>query len=161
MVTASSLANGLNDAAAMKRGIQGGTGPYLTRQCHRRFQSVCLCVGLLAVVTVAAQMVAVDPAFPAGGGPDNIVRALAVQADGRLLVGGSFSNLDGMTQPHLARLNPDGSLDNTFSIQIDNFPGQIVPLSDGRIFITGSFTNVNATARPGVAIVKADGALDP
>ena len=43
-----------------------------------------------------------------------VVRALALQADGRILVGGNFETMDGLPYVALARLNCDGSLDGSF-----------------------------------------------
>ena len=43
------------------------------------------------------------------------VYALALQADGRLLVGGDFTMANGLARQRIARLNTDGSLDQTFS----------------------------------------------
>jgi hypothetical protein len=39
---------------------------------------------------------------------------LAIQQDGRIVIGGFFTRVNGVEVPHLARLNPDGSLDPTF-----------------------------------------------
>jgi RNA polymerase sigma factor (sigma-70 family) len=41
---------------------------------------------------------------------------IAIQADGRIVICGFFSTVNGVEVPHLARLNPDGSLDQTFKI---------------------------------------------
>ena len=42
------------------------------------------------------------------------VYALAIQPDGKILIGGSFTTVAGQTRKRVARLNPDGSLDPTF-----------------------------------------------
>jgi uncharacterized delta-60 repeat protein len=39
---------------------------------------------------------------------------LAIQNDGRIVICGFFDRVNGEEAPHLARLNPDGSLDRTF-----------------------------------------------
>lgn len=39
---------------------------------------------------------------------------LAVQDDGRIVICGFFPTVNGVEVPHIARLNPDGSLDQTF-----------------------------------------------
>ena len=109
---------------------------------------------------LTAQFVGVDPAYPAGDGPDSIVRAVALQPDGRVLIGGLFTNVNGLTRPYLARLNVDGALDESFSPQLNLDPRGIFPQSDGRIFISGSFTNVNGASRFNLAILNSDGSLD-
>ena len=43
-----------------------------------------------------------------------VVRTLALQPDGRILVGGDFTSLEGSPRNHLGRLNPDGRLDTFF-----------------------------------------------
>ena len=60
---------------------------------------------LVLTMSVSAQWVTVDSTFPAGSGPDAWVRTLAVQADGRVLIGGVFTNVNGIALSHLARLN--------------------------------------------------------
>ncbi|MBL9128792.1 MAG: hypothetical protein JNL97_14155, partial [Verrucomicrobiales bacterium] len=47
----------------------------------------------------------VDEQFQPGLGADAAVRALAVQADGKVLVGGDFGVFDGVVSPRLARLH--------------------------------------------------------
>jgi len=56
-----------------------------------------------------------DATFKTGAGPDDYVFALAVQADGMILLGGYFYQINGITQPHLARLGPDGQVDPSFN----------------------------------------------
>ena len=47
-------------------------------------------------------------------GASNPVYTLAVQADGKIVVGGAFITLGGETRYYIARLNPDGTLDTAF-----------------------------------------------
>lgn len=44
------------------------------------------------------------------------VMDMVIQDDGRTVICGFFSTVNGVEVPHLARLNPDGSLDKTFKI---------------------------------------------
>ena len=39
---------------------------------------------------------------------------MALQKDGKILIGGFFNTVNGIEAPCLARLNPDGSLDRSF-----------------------------------------------
>jgi hypothetical protein len=39
---------------------------------------------------------------------------LTIQDDGRIVICGFFSKVNGLEVPHIARLNPDGSLDGAF-----------------------------------------------
>ena len=102
-----------------------------------------------------------DPNFPAGTGPDFIVRTAVLQDDGKLLIGGLFTNVDGLSRPGFARVDTNGAVDVSFAPQVSGEPTHIEVLSDRRILISGSFTNVSGFSRPGLAILEADGTLDP
>ena len=39
---------------------------------------------------------------------------MCVQPDGRIIIGGEFTHVDGVALNHIARLNADGTLDATF-----------------------------------------------
>jgi len=105
----------------------------------------------------------VDQSFGLGVGIDNSALALALQSDGRILVGGQFSQVDLTQRFNLARLNTDGSVDFTFD------PGNgpngdvnaIVVQPNGAIIIGGTFISYAGFARGGIARVLANGALDP
>jgi uncharacterized delta-60 repeat protein len=49
-----------------------------------------------------------------GTGFNGRVNALAVQDDGKIVVGGDFTQYDATTRNYIARLNSDGTLDDTF-----------------------------------------------
>ncbi|MFA6542835.1 MAG: immunoglobulin domain-containing protein, partial [Limisphaerales bacterium] len=105
-----------------------------------------------------------DTTFTAnmGNGPDNGVDALAVQGDGKLLIGGRFLNFDGTGRVRLARLNADGSLDTGFVPGLG--PNQpVVSINvqlDGKILVCGNFTSFNGVARSGIVRLLADGSVD-
>jgi uncharacterized delta-60 repeat protein len=106
----------------------------------------------------------VDSSFNPGKGASAEVYAMAVQPDGRILVGGFFSSVDGVSRTGLARLNEDGSLDMGFAVHLES-PGVpivdgLLALSDGRMFIGGQFSFVNSLPRSGLARLHADGSLD-
>ena len=50
---------------------------------------------------------------PGFGGDDPAVNAVIVQSDGKILAGGSFTSFNGVPHTRLARLQPDGQLDET------------------------------------------------
>src|SRR3989440_6052544 len=105
----------------------------------------------------------VDQGFGLGNGINNAALALALQSDGRILVGGQFSQIDLTQRFFLARLNTNGSVDLSFD------PGNgpngdvnaIVIQPDDRIVIGGTFIGYNGFARGGIARVLGNGALDP
>jgi len=93
---------------------------------------------------------------------NNTVMAFLRQADGKILVAGSFTTLQGKPQARLARLFPDGNLDESFHPVITG--GDVRALAedaDGNLFIGGSFTSVNGVSRLRLARLFADGGLDP
>jgi uncharacterized delta-60 repeat protein len=105
----------------------------------------------------------VDQTFGLGMGINNAALALALQSDGRIIVGGQFSQVDLTQRFNLARLNSDGSVDLSFD-PVNGPNGDvnaIVIQPDGRIVIGGTFIGYNGSARGGVARVLGDGALDP
>jgi uncharacterized delta-60 repeat protein len=93
-------------------------------------------------------------------GHEATIRSLAIQPNGQTLVGGYFIGLNGRPRLNVGRLNPDGSLDESFAAQLDGWVSQVVCQPDGRIVLAGQFTSVNGTARPYVARLNADSTLD-
>jgi uncharacterized delta-60 repeat protein len=87
---------------------------------------------------------------------------MAVQSDGKILIGGSFTTVGGVTRNRIARLNSDGSLDTGFNPNVNSNVEALAVQSDGKILIGGWFTAVGspATTRNYVARLNADGSLD-
>jgi uncharacterized delta-60 repeat protein len=79
-----------------------------------------------------------------------VVYSAAVQADGRILVGGMFE-MAGSAQNYMVRLNVDGSVDNSFNPNVDYTVRGIAMQADGEILIGGNFGNVGGTQRDGMA----------
>lgn len=104
-----------------------------------------------------------DPSFNAGAGayPSHPV-AVALQSDGRVLVGGSFNSFDGQPRGAIARLLSDGSVDPTFTTPDGgaNSVYALALLPSGKVLIAGAFTNYGATTRNRIAQLNADGSLD-
>lgn len=91
---------------------------------------------------------------------DSRVRAVAIQADGKILVGGWFNFFGGQRRDRLARLHTDGALDTSFSPWVNGNVHAITVQPDGKILIGGEFTTVNGQARSRIARLQPDGALD-
>lgn len=105
----------------------------------------------------------VDTTFDAGAGPDGgVVFAIALQPDGKILIGGDFHAVDGVERPGLARLHPNGSVDTSFDVGtgMDLAVRAILIQPDGKIVIGGSFTTVNGVLRNSLARLERNGALD-
>ena len=91
------------------------------------------------------------------------INSLAVQADAKVLIGGSFSTVNGVARHNIARLNPDGSLDDSFLRGLSGVNcgvNSIAVQSDGKVLISGGFWEVNGVVRHGFARLNADGSLD-
>ncbi|PYI82478.1 MAG: hypothetical protein DME26_17505 [Verrucomicrobia bacterium] len=83
-----------------------------------------------------------------------------MQADGKIIIGGTFTFLGGMPRNYLARLNPDGTLDFGFNPNLNNWVFSTALQADGKIIIAGDFTTVGGKARSHLARLNADGTLD-
>lgn len=96
------------------------------------------------------------------GGTTGQVLTMAVQNDGLILVAGNFSTIGGVAQPFLARIYPDGTVDETFAPVFNNNVDLVRVISGGRILCAGGFTLVNGQSdRQGICILASDGTLDP
>lgn len=83
-----------------------------------------------------------------GTGFNSDVESIAVQADGKILVVGDFTNFNGSSQNRIIRLNSDGTKDTGFTVGtgLNQVATHVLALPDGRIMVTGSFTAYNGTA---------------
>jgi uncharacterized delta-60 repeat protein len=88
-----------------------------------------------------------DLTFNAGGaGASNFVWSVALQPDGKILIGGGFGNYNGAGPSRITRLNADGTRDTTFNVGgtgADNIVMAVVVQPDGKIIIGGQFTSYN------------------
>lgn len=88
---------------------------------------------------------------------------IAIQNDGKILIGGNFNSYNGNTSPKLIRLNASGAYDSSF-ITGTGFNGSVSDLeilSDGRILVVGNFTSYNGTNSVNrVALLNANGVID-
>ena len=93
-----------------------------------------------------------------GGGVDSV----ECLRDSRAVIGGGFTNYNGVTRLGVMRLEADGSLDTSF----DTNPGPdanvlaIEALPSGKVAIGGLFGNVAGQPRSRLAQLNADGSLD-
>lgn len=105
-----------------------------------------------------------DTSFSAiGTGLNDQTRAVAVQPDGKVIAGGSFTSYNGTNAPFIARLNADGSLDASFTTMGLGLNGSVNALSiqtDGKVVAGGVFTSYNGSPSPYVARLNSDGSLD-
>ena len=105
----------------------------------------------------------VDTSFDPGAGADQAVSCLAIQADGKVWIGGRFTNVNGSPCNHIAKLNPDGSRDTTFNpgtgaegpaYQLGVYTLALQP--NGDLLIGGNFSSYNGVPRNGLARLHGD-----
>ena len=94
------------------------------------------------------------------GGANDYVWELAKQADGRILVGGDFTEMDGVLRNHIARLNADGTLDTAFNPDANGLVRVLAVQTDGKIVVGGDFTVMGGQTRNRIARLNLDGSLD-
>jgi len=104
----------------------------------------------------------IDNTFSAGTGFNNTVWVIKVQTDGKIMVGGNFTQYNGNPHSNLIRLNSDGSVDNSFNTGL-GLNGQvfdIILLSDGKKIVLGDFTTVNGNSHSRIVKLNNDGSID-
>jgi uncharacterized delta-60 repeat protein len=96
----------------------------------------------------------------------NLVDSMALQPDGKILIGGSFGTVGGQTYKNFARLNADGTVDTTFTNPNVSGSGAVINSmalqTDGKILIGGTFTSVGTPTATysGVARLNTNGTVD-
>jgi uncharacterized delta-60 repeat protein len=81
------------------------------------------------------------------GRSSSSVNCTAIQADGKIIVGGYFSTVGGIGRNGIARLNTDGTVDASFNPDLSDGVNSVTVQADGRIIISGVFTRVGGVAR--------------
>ncbi len=130
--------------------------------------SLGIAVSEVATVSVTPTLTSAgmpDVDFATGDGPNAPVNAIAAQADGKVVISGSFDHVDGIYRKRLARLNSDGSLDSTFDPGTSAgglipVPISAVALQGTNILIGGSFNSFAGVPRGGIARLFPDGSVD-
>jgi uncharacterized delta-60 repeat protein len=94
----------------------------------------------------------------------NSIEALAVQEDGKIIIGGRFTAFNGTSANRIARLNSDGTFDSSFMTNIGSaFNSNVSSLSiqeDDKIIVGGSFNSFNGTSVNRLIRLNSNGTLD-
>ena len=103
-----------------------------------------------------------DTSFDTGTGFNGIVLTIAIQPDGKILVGGVFNNYKGVTESKIIRLNADGSKDTSFNTGtgFNNNVSTIAIQTDGKILVGGYFTSYNGVNENKIIRLNNDGTKD-
>ena len=83
------------------------------------------------------------------------VYAIAVQADGKILVGGAFTSIGGQTRNHIARLDATTGLADSFDPNANSDVYSIAVQADGKILVGGAFTSIGGQTRNRIARLDA------
>jgi uncharacterized delta-60 repeat protein len=105
----------------------------------------------------------IDPTFSVGAGPGGLqlttIGSMAVQTDGKIVVGGTFLNFNGVPRSCLARINADGSLDSSFAPMTQNvYDVRLMP--DGKIIVSGNVQTIGNVPQRYVSRLNPDGTVD-
>ncbi len=103
---------------------------------------------------------ALDNSFSTGVGFNNIVNTCIRLPDGKYLVGGFFTQYNGVSCGRIARLLPTGVLDNSFNIGTGFQEGEVrglYALPNGQVWVGGVFQAYNGQPSPGYILLNANG----
>ena len=95
-----------------------------------------------------------DTSFAQSLAVNDQITSLAIEANGKAIVGGNFSQIGGATRMGLARLNADGSPDASFNPSVNISAGGVSDVylqTDGKLLIGGQFTKANGQSHVRIA----------
>jgi len=97
-------------------------------------------------------------------GPNNSVLSIAAQSDGKLIIGGTFTNYLGNFRGKMARINTNGTLDTTFAgiggSQFDNTVNTVITLPQTQSLVGGAFSAHSGVFSPFIARLGSTGYID-
>ena len=101
--------------------------------------------------------------IPYGRGANNVIFSSCVQQDGKILLGGVFTEFNSEIQHGIARINPDCTIDNSFYTGTAADNGAVLTIKqqpDGKILLGGTFTSFNGVPKTGIVRLNTDGTID-
>jgi len=129
------------------------------------FKAACCCLAVILWMPLPAWADGdLDAFFDPGAGASSYVNAM--QPDGKIIVGGNFSEYNDFSRNKIARINADGSLDTSFNPGTGTGAGifssvnAVAVQPDGKVLIAGSFSTINDIKRNKIARLNSDGFLD-
>jgi uncharacterized delta-60 repeat protein len=90
-----------------------------------------------------------DTNFNPGANSD--IHAMAIQSDGKILVGGFFTSIGGQFRNRIARLDPTNGLPDSFNPGANDIVRSIVIQTNGMILVGGDFSTIAGTNRSRIA----------
>jgi len=107
----------------------------------------------------------IDTSFVIGDGFNTAatINAIALQSDGKILCGGTFTGYSGTSIARILRLNSDGSRDTTFQsgTGATGTINSILVQSDNKILVGGAITQYSGVSLSGITRLNIDGSIDP
>jgi uncharacterized delta-60 repeat protein len=100
--------------------------------------------------------------------PSGRVSVIIIQKDRKILIGGKFTHVHGVSRNGVARLNEDGTLDTNFDIGFgatnsNLHPYEVTSLAlqpDGKVLVFGEFELFAGQNRPRLVRLNTDGSLE-
>ena len=90
------------------------------------------------------------------------IHSVALQTNGKAIIAGDFSQLNGLPRKSIARINADGTPDMTFDpgTGFSSPPSRVIVQADGKILAIGGFSTFNGVTKSYLARLNSDGSLD-
>lgn len=104
----------------------------------------------------------IDISFNTGLGFNSQIYGIALQADGKIIVGGNFTKCNGVSVNRIARLFSDGTLDASFNtgLGVDEIVETVIVQSNGKIVLGGRFLTFNGIIHNRIVRLNMDGSVD-
>lgn len=104
----------------------------------------------------------IDNSFLTGSGFNGKVLSIAVQTDGKFIIGGDFTSYNGTSVSKIVRLNNNGSIDSSFLIGtgLNNSVKTIAIQADDKVLIGGAFTLFNGISKNRIVRLNSNGSID-
>jgi uncharacterized delta-60 repeat protein len=100
-----------------------------------------------------------DKTFNTGHVVNGELTKILVQSDGKIIIAGDFTTYRGTSVNRIARLNPDGSIDNSFNIGT-GANAKVYDMefgSSGDIIVVGNFTEFNGSTTNRIVVLESTG----
>lgn len=94
---------------------------------------------------------------------NGVINCVKVDASGKLYIGGAFTSYNGVSINRIARLNPNGTIDTTFSGVTTGFNADVRTIkfdSSGKLYVGGDFTTYNGVTNNRIIKLNTDGTKD-
>lgn len=104
----------------------------------------------------------IDNLFNTNNAANSTVKSISLQSDNKIIIGGEFTDYNGVAANYIIRLNSDSTIDTTFNIGtgFSYFVNSIACQTDGKIVVGGSFFSYNNSDCNRFVRLNIDGTID-